>query len=466
MHIGSLNLFELPKGVRRDDFMQSLLSSLQSTTELQRPFCDRLNTGMLGSLAGAEWVRDDDLDLDYHIRHSALPAPGRYRELFGLVSRLHGTLLDRSRPLWELHLIEGVNKREFALYTKYHHACIDGVRGMQLTQSMFSADPKEILTDSPLSLASRERYLKLLSERGLKRVLEPDFSPRVADRLKAQWDLVGDVYGKTRKQLSAVRKLGVRDTLMPWSVTPRSALNTRVDGARRFVAQSFSLNRFKGLAQRFECTLNDVVLGVCSGALRTYLQHHADLPKKPLRALVPVSLRRPGDTESSNAIGGILANLATNERDPVRRLELIRQSMVDGKAMYEGMSPAEAGALFALMQSQVFLISALQLSDKLPAINTTISNVPGPREPLYWNGAPMKGIYPASIVLDGFALNITLVSYNQFLDFGIVACRRSMPQVQRLIDYIEQSLTELEEVAGLKSTQRAPSQRAPSRSKR
>ena len=155
---------------------------------------------------------------------------GRYRELFGLVSRLHGTLLDRSRPLWELHLIEGVNKREFALYTKYHHACIDGVRGMQLTQSMFSTDPKEILTDSPLSLASRERYLKLLSERGLKRVLEPDFSPRVADRLKAQWDLVGDVYGKTRKQLSAVRKLGVRDTLMPWSVTPRSALNTRVDG--------------------------------------------------------------------------------------------------------------------------------------------------------------------------------------------------------------------------------------------
>ena len=130
MHIGSLNLFELPKGVRRDDFMQSLLSSLQSTTELQRPFCDRLNTGMLGSLAGAERVRDDDIDLDYHIRHSALPAPGRYRELFGLVSRLHGTLLDRSRPLWELHLIEGVNKREFALYTKYHHACIDGVRGM------------------------------------------------------------------------------------------------------------------------------------------------------------------------------------------------------------------------------------------------------------------------------------------------------------------------------------------------
>lgn len=449
MHIGGLNLFELPKGVKRDAFMQSLLGNLRSTTQLQRPFCDRLDAGMFGSLAGAAWVTDTALDLDYHIRHSALPTPGRYRELFALVSRLHGTLLDRSRPLWEMHLIEGVKKREFALYTKYHHACIDGVRGIQLTQSMFSSDPNEVLADSPLSEASHARYLSLLEERGLKHRAKPEFNQTVVERLKAQFDVAGDVYGRTLKQLQAIRRLGVRDTLMPWSVTPRSALNTPVDGARRFVAQSFALARFTQLASYFECTINDMVLAVCAGALREYLQTHAQLPEKPLRALVPVSLRKAGDTESANAIGGILANLATNEKDPIKRLHRIRQSMLDGKAMYEGMSASEAGALFALMQSQVFLISALQLSDKLPAINTTISNVPGPREPLYWNGARMKGIYPASIVLDGFALNITLVSYDQHLDFGIVACRRSVPQVQRVIEYIDNALNELERVAGI-----------------
>lgn len=450
MHIGGVNLFELPEGVRRDAFMRDLLDNLRSSTELQRPFSDKLETGVLGSVLGAEWVPDEELDLEYHIRHSALPSPGRYRELFALVSRLHGTLLDRSRPLWEMHLIEGLNKREFALYTKYHHACIDGVRGIQLTQSMFSTDPNEHRSYSPLSIEARVHYEQLLAERGIGRSAPVEVSRSAIERLKAQLDVAGDVYGRTRQQIKALQRLGVRKTFMPWSVTPRSALNTRVDGSRRFVAQSIPIERFLALTKRFECTLNDIVLAVCAGALREYLQQHAELPRKPLRALVPVSLRKPGDTTSSNAIGGILADLATNEVDPIRRLHRIRASMHDGKAMYEGMSASEAGALFALMQSQVFLISALQLSDRLPAISTTISNVPGPRETLYWNGAEMTGIYPASIVLDGFALNITLVSYHQHLDFGIVACRKSLPQVQRLIDYLENALRELEVAAGLR----------------
>lgn len=449
MHIGGLHLFDLPKGVRRDTFMRSLLDNLRSSEDLQKPFCDRLKPGFMGSMVGAEWVRDDALDLDYHIRHSALPSPGRYRELFALVSRLHGTLLDRSRPLWEMHLIEGVNDRQFALYNKYHHACIDGVGSIQLLQSMFSTDPDVILDKSPLSVDAHEAYRKKLEAQGLLPKPKPELTPTVADRLKAQLNLVGDVYGRTRRQLRAVQRLGFRDALMPWAVTPRSALNTKVDGARRFVAQSFEISRFIKLSRHFECKLNDIVLAVCSGALRQYLQNHAELPEKSLRALVPVSLRKPGDLDSSNAVGGIIANLATNETDPVRRLHRIRMSMQDGKEMYEGLSAPEAAALFALMESHVFLISALQLSDRLPAISTTISNVPGPRETLYWNGAPMKGVYPASIVLDGFALNITLVSYVKKLDFGIVACRRSLPQVQRLIDYIEDALKELEEIAGV-----------------
>ena len=194
------------------------------------------------------------------------------------------------------------------------------------------------------------------------------------------------------------------------------------------------------------------MLAACSGALVRYLERHAELPEKPLRALVPISLRKPGDVDSANAVGGIIANLATDEKDPARRIATISESMGHGKAIYDGMSTGEAAALFALMQSQNFVLSALQLTRRFPAISTTISNVPGPREQLFWNGAPMTGYYPASIVLDGFALNITLVSYFQSLDFGITACRKSVPHAQRLIEYLEEALQELEQVAGLRGS--------------
>lgn len=459
MHVGGLNLFQLPAGAKRDEFLGGLLENLRSDTNLQRPFCDRLEKGYLGSLAGAEWTLDEELDLEYHVRHSALPSPGRYRELFALVSRLHGTLLDRSRPLWEIHLIEGVNKREFALYSKYHHAVIDGVRGVQLVRSMFSTDPNEIFDFSPLSVTASERYKKQLAESGLQAKPQPVMSATVMDRFKAQLDLAGNLYGRTRKQISAVGRAGVRNTLLPSTVTPRSALNTKIDGSRRFVAQSFEVDRFLALKERIECSLNDLVLAMCSGALIRYLKAHAELPDKSLRALVPISLRKPGDTTSSNAVGGILATLATNEKDPIKRLQKIRMSMQDGKALYDGMSAGEGAALFALMQSQSFILSTLNLSHRFPTISTTISNVPGPREKMYWNGAPMTGYFPASIVLDGFALNITLVSYFKSLDFGITACRRSVPQAQRLIDYLEESLSELEEVVGLRG-KRKPKPRA------
>ncbi|MEE4276886.1 MAG: wax ester/triacylglycerol synthase family O-acyltransferase [Halieaceae bacterium] len=465
MHVGGLNLFQLPKGANRDEFLRELLGSLRSSEPLQRPFCDRLQTGVMGSLAGAHWVHDDELDLEYHVRHSALPSPGRYRELFALVSRLHGTLLDRSRPLWEMHLIEGVNRREFALYSKYHHAVIDGVRGVHLVRSMFSTSPEEIRDHSPLSVTAQRRYESLLSDHGMRIKAPPEINRGVVERFKAQLDLAGDIYSRTRKQLSAVSQAGIRETLMPWSMTPRSALNAPIDGSRRFVAQSFDVQRFLAVKKHFGCTLNDAVLAACSGALVRYLEHHAELPEKPLRALVPISLRKPGDLESANAVGGIIANLATDIRDPAQRLAKISESMRHGKAIYDDMSAAEAAALFALMQSQNFILSALQLTRRLPAISTTISNVPGPREQMFWNGAPMTGYYPASIVLDGFALNITLISYYKTLDFGITACRRSVPQAQRLIEYLEEALQELEVVAGLRGGDSHTRRRTPARPK-
>jgi diacylglycerol O-acyltransferase len=197
-------------------------------------------------------------------------------------------------------------------------------------------------------------------------------------------------------------------------------------------------------------TINDVVLAMCSGALRRYLSGQNELPKQSLKAMVPVSLRKAGDLDSSNAVGFITADLATNIKNPEKRLQAIQKSMTAGKNMINELSAREAMLYMQIAQIPILLTSALGMASKFPAFSTVISNVPGPREQLYWNGASLDGIYPASIVFDGFAMNITLVSYNNSLDFGIIACRRSLPQVQRMIDHLEESLQELEEVAGLR----------------
>ena len=178
-------------------------------------------------------------------------------------------------------------------------------------------------------------------------------------------------------------------------------------------------------------------------------QNHSELPEKSLKAMVPVSLRQKGDIDSSNAVGAISADLATNIADPIKRFTKIQASMVAGKELFKGMKPKEAALMLQMLQSPGLLLMPLGLMSKLPPYNTVISNVPGPRRTMYWDGARLDGIYPASIVTEGIALNITLVSYDQNVDFGITACRRSMPQVQRLIEYMEQSLMELEEASGL-----------------
>jgi WS/DGAT/MGAT family acyltransferase len=230
---------------------------------------------------------------------------------------------------------------------------------------------------------------------------------------------------------------------------PRSTINTKVDGARRFVAQSWPFARIRAVGKAMDGTFNDAVLAMCAGALRIFLLNHGELPRESLKSMVPVSLRRPGDMESSNAVGAISADLATNIKDPVKRFRAIKASMEAGKAMFQDMSANEASLFLQLIQMPGLLLIPLGLGSRFPPYSTVISNVPGPRQPMYWNGARLEGIYPASIVTEGIALNITLVTYDTQVDFGIMACRRTLPQVQRFIDYLEDSLVELEEAAGI-----------------
>ncbi len=464
MHVGGVALFTLPKGADATGFLHSLAKTLGDTQEYLPPFGDRLKTGYLGLAGPTFWEPDPTLDVDYHIRHSALPQPGRYRELFTLVSRLHATLLDRHRPLWETHLIEGLQNRQFAVYTKTHHAAVDGARSVHISRSMLSADPGARLADSPLSLASWQRYRATLKQERKEGFSDAQVR-NLVDALKARFDSGAHLYGAARRITRAWT--GHDNLLLPFLNVPRSSINTPVDGARRFVAQSWPFARIRAVAKAYDGTFNDAVLAMCGGALRTYLLNHAELPEQSLKAMVPVSVRAEGDVDSSNAVATINADLGTNIMDPARRFTAIKASTEAGKALYMDMSPAEAQLLSILVASPGLLLMPLGLANLLPPFNTVISNVPGIREPMYLNGARMDGSYPASIVLDGVAMNITLSTYDQNVDFGIIACRRSMPQVQRIIDYMEDTLVELEEAAGLatspKKTKASPERKSRAR---
>ncbi|MCL4103969.1 UNVERIFIED_CONTAM: hypothetical protein GTU68_034831 [Idotea baltica] len=267
--------------------------------------------------------------------------------------------------------------------------------------------------------------------------------------MKEQFDTTANLFGAFKSVGGAWLGRG-GDLSVPWHRVPQTSINTKVSGARRFVAQSWDFDRIKAVCSATNSTINDVVLAMCSGALRRYLGGQNELPKQSLKAMVPVSLRKQGDLDSANAVGFITADLATNIKNPEKRLQAIQSSMTAGKDMLKELSAREAMLYMQIAQIPILLTSALGMASKFPAFSTVISNVPGPRDQLYWNGASLDGIYPASIVFDGFSMNITLVSYNNSLDFGIIACRRSLPQVQRIIDHLEESLQELEEVAGLR----------------
>ena len=450
MHVGGINLFTLPDGADEQKFLHELAAELRFDEDLQSPFGDRLQMGRFGLAGPVHWEKDGSLDLDYHVRHSALPKPGRYRELFSLASRLHGTLLDRNRPLWEMHLIEGLQNRQFSIYTKYHHAAVDGARSMHLTQSMFSTDKNARNQGSALSLESQNRYRAKLEQLQVGDISDQELR-NVSEVIKATFDSSVHVYGSLKRFVRGWTGKG-GDLALPWMDVPRSSINTSVDGARRFVAQSWPFARVRAVGKALDGTFNDAVLAMCAGGLRLYMQNHSELPEKSLKAMVPVSLRRAGDIDSSNAVGAISADLATNIDDPIKRFAKIQASMVAGKELFKGMKPHEAALMLQLLQTPGLLLMPLGLMSRFPPYSTVISNVPGPRQAMYWNGARLDGIYPASIVTEGVALNITLVSYDQNVDFGITACRRSMPQVQRLIDYMEQSLVELEEAAGISNS--------------
>lgn len=435
MHVGGLQLFRPPDGADALD-IRALFESAIADDEVAPLFLKRPRRS-LTTLGQWGWETDTEFDIEHHVRRSALPRPGRIRDLLELVSRLHSSLLDRHRPLWECHLIEGLEDGRFAVYTKSHHALVDGVSALRTLSRALSTDADE--RGMPAPWAPRERKPRPKRSGG-------GSSLQSVAKTAAHAAGIGPSLARTVGR--AVRSEGA-----PISFSaPRSMFNVKITGARRFAAQSWPIERLKAVGKASDATLNDVILAMCSGALRHYMIAMDALPDSSLIAMVPVSLHGEGSSSDGggNAVGLVTCRLGTDLPDAADRMATVRDSMLEGKASLKGMSALEILAVSGVGISPLGVWPALGLVDSVrPPFNLIISNVPGPREPLYWNGARLDGLYPLSIPLDGQALNITCTSYATEVAFGLTGCRRSVPHLQHLLTYLDEELKALEEAAGL-----------------
>ena len=432
MHIAGLNLYTPPKG-SGPDFVGQLLASWRSHLAAQAPF----NQRPVLKMGRWFWEADTEFELDYHLRHLALPQPGRIRELLALVSQLHAALLDRNRPLWEIYVIEGLPGGRFATYSKIHHALVDGVTGARIMADALSTTGRS--SKPPLWAQALVKRPRPPIGTATQRLLQS-----VSDAARAGGEILPGL-GSGLWEL--VRRSNDDASVKPFQAPP-TPFNVSISGSRRFAAQSFALSRFKAIGKASGATVNDVTLAVCAGTLRRHLVAQNALPAAPLVAMVPVSLH--GQTDAGgNQVGLLLANLSTDEPSPALRLQKIVASTTLAKNRLKGMGRLEklAHAAASLAPAGPSVLSGD--ARKRPPFNVVISNVPGPAHTLYLDRARLDEVYPVSIPTHYLALNITISGYGDALGFGFVACRRSVPSLQRMLGYLEESLVELEMAVGL-----------------
>jgi WS/DGAT/MGAT family acyltransferase len=438
-HVGGLLQFRLPEGAPKN-FMRQLMTEFRGHREFSPPWNRRLKYAFNKNPMPV-WIEDDDIDLEYHVRHAALPWPGGERELGELVGRLQSTPLDLSRPPWECTIIEGLEGDRFALFIKMHHSLIDGVSGMKLLQRAMSSDRVKSLRLPPFWAAPAEREAWAGRDTLLPTVANA--AAAAVQALRGQARTVPQLVAAFAKMLKRVGDPS-EGMVVPFA-SPRSVLNGRVRENRRFATQQFSMERLRALAKAAECTLNDVVLAICGGALRRFLLESDNLPEESLTTGIPVSVRPKDDEGSGNAITFIIATLGTDIADARERLEAIRNSVRHAKDHVKSL-PKQVMLQYTILLMAPTIITLLTgIGGRTrPMFNITISNVPGPDKPLYFRGAELVATYPASIVTHGQALNITCQSYAGAMNFGFTGCHSSLPSMQRLAVYAADALQELE----------------------
>jgi diacylglycerol O-acyltransferase len=478
MHVGSMAIFRLPSDYK-GDFFEDFKAMIASRLHLAPILKARLEKTPL-DIDHPSFVEDDQFDIDRHIFRGSLPAPHDRATLERIVGWMHAKLLNRARPLWEFYVFEGMKDNEIGLYSKMHHACIDGGAGAALTSMIYDVTPIPRQVDPPaarpkvdqeprdIAATLLDSYQQLWSEplraaAAAKSIELPrsgksdlgsilfdnamfqienavKFAANIPTMMKSMSDIVGKIADpKSREGLASM-------------LSPPSILNKSISSERSFAGTSISLSRAKALAKQSGGKLNDVVLALASGVVRRYLLQQGALPAKSMTAAVPISLREEGNTESNNQVFGMICSIATNVEDPKERLAAIIAQSTKSKEMshpLRALMPQVSNVSMLgtpiLVQIMALLYSRSNLSDVLPpAANITVSNVPGPRQTLYAAGAELLHIFPVSISTHGLALNITVQSYRDQLDFGFIAGANIIPHVELLCDMLPGEFAALE----------------------
>lgn len=441
MQVGMLATFAVPED--RPDFVRDLVARWREVRDFQPPFNYLLKAAPVPSWKELE---PDQIDLDYHFRHSALPNPGSQRELGVLVSRLHSAKMDRRYPLWECHIIEGIEQNQWSMYMKVHHSQIDGVGGIRLLKRTMSIDhdAREMLP--PWAVGTRGP-----DQSGIPRKATPPVPEQRGSVSLRSVAASGSAVATslTRTYGESVLGTGQDGRAVPFR-TPKTLFNGRIHTPRRFATQHYPIARMRAVARATGGSLNDVFLAICGGALRRYLLESAALPDQSLIANVPVSVREGESAGVGNAITFLYSSLGTDVDDPVARIRAIQDSTRLGKERLPQVDGLAMDAYTAVLMGPFLSQAILGFGGRgRPASNVVISNVPGPAETRYIDGARLLEIYPVSLLFNGQALNITAVSYDGEFNIGFTGCRDSIPSLQKIAVYAGEELDELESALGL-----------------
>jgi WS/DGAT/MGAT family acyltransferase len=438
MHVASLHLFELPPRWR-GDFHARVQQLMRERLHLAPVFTRKLAPMPL-QFANPVWVQDDAVDLDWHVQRVRLPAPGGFAELQDCIAWLHAQPMDRSRPLWQLVVIDGLEGRRAAYYFKVHHAVVDGQSGVMLANTLYDLTPRPRHIAAHAASPGEHPGAAALAAAALRHD-----AGQVVSFLRQLPEVARTVGGFAGNLADSLPKALARPKLF----APRTVINRPIEAGRSFSAWSLPLDRLKALASAHDAKLNDVVLALSAGTLRRWLAGQGGVPRQPLVAAMPISVRAPGNTDYTTQATMALVSLHTDIADPVARLHAIRDSAGQVKAMAQqakGLVPTDFPSIGApwLMHGLAAAYGRSGLARALPPVaNLVISNVPGPSVPLYAAGARMVGYWPVSIVEHGLGLNLTVMSYDGAMGFGFVAARNLVPDARALVTALVEAYDEL-----------------------
>jgi len=457
-HVGAVQIFELPKNAP-DDYLQNLVAQFK-----QAPVAPPFNyTAHFPKVGMPHWRESDDIEIDYHVRHSALPKPGTEEQLMEVIQRLHSTLLDRRRPCWVCQVIEGLEGNRFAVYSKIHHAYVDGMSGVKRMYGSLSSSPgnKEVITSWSFDPDSKPRKARTGKSQG---------APKVTRQLASQARAMVEAYEFLTKMAMQWLKLREGDAQIPFAAK-RTRMNKPIEWDTRSTAIcTLALDRIKKVGKAKGCTINEVVLAVIGAALDQYLSQHGEPPRFPLVALCPMSVRSDSDDSARTQVSAVHVRLGDHGVTPTRRLSQVVESSAASKAEVSSLSAA------AMMDYGVIVFALWELLQRskldqfiAPSYNVLVSNVPGPGdEDMYLSGSRMVASYPISTLLPGVNLNVTLLSHGNHLDFGLLADRHALPDLNLVADAIVEQF-ELMEKAVLGRTKsprrKAAAKKAPAHGK-